>query len=160
MIHPSALRHPRIAEELHRRARPGKMGPIVRVCIWSALLLCIGSGLAEYWQSDYVMAFPKPMGRWALVLHGVSGTALAISFGLLMQTHIRAAWRMKRHRLSGGLMVALMTLLIASGLCLYYGGETIHDLDRSVHIWIGFAFVGLTLWHGLIRYMQSSVTRR
>ena len=159
MIQPSALRNPHFAEELHRRARPGKMGPVVRTVIWGALLVCAISGLAEYWQSDLIGSFPKPLGRWALVIHGVSGTGLAIGFGMLMQTHIRAAWRMKRHRISGALMVALMSLLIISGLMLYYGSETIHDTIRQIHIIAGLGFAGLVLWHGLIRYVQNGHKR-
>lgn len=154
MIQPTALRHPHISEELHRRVRPGKMGPIVRVCVWAALLACAVSGLLEYWQTDWALSF-KPLGRWALVLHGISGMALAIGFGLLMQSHIRAAWRMKKHRISGGLMVGLMTLLIVSGLLLYYGGEAIHDLNRETHIVLGLAFTGMILWHGLHRYVSG-----
>ena len=159
MIQPSALRYRHLSQELHRRARPGKMGPIVRTVIWSSLLICAGSGLAEYWQSDLVSAFQKPLGRWALVLHGVSGMALAIGFGLLMQSHIRAAWRMKRHRVSGTMMASLMSLLMISGLLLYYGNEAIHDVSRQLHIFSGLGFVGLTLWHGLFRYFQSSSKR-
>lgn len=161
MIQPTALRHPHITEELHRRVRPGKMGPIVRVCIWSALLVCAVSGLLEYWQTDWALSL-KPLGRWPLVLHGVGGMALAIGFGLLMQSHIRAAWRMKKHRVSGGLMVSLMTLLIVSSLLLYYGGETIHDANRQLHIWLGVLFTGAILWHGLYRYvavLRESGTR-
>lgn len=152
MIQPTALRHPRITEELHRRVRPGKMGPIVRICIWTALLTCAASGLVEYWQTDWALNF-KPLGRWTLVLHGISGMTLAIGFGLLMQNHIRAAWRMKKHRVSGGFMVSLMTLLIVSGLLLYYGGEAIHDANRQLHIGLGVIFTGIILWHGLYRYI-------
>lgn len=154
MIQSTALRHPHITEELHRRVRPGKMGPIVRICIWTALLTCAISGLLEYWQADWALSF-KPLGRWPLVLHGISGTGLAIGFGLLMQSHIRAAWRMKKHRVSGGLMVSLLTLLIVSGLLLYYGGETIHDINRQLHIVLGVAFTGMILWHGLYRYVAE-----
>lgn len=152
MIQPTALRHPHVSEELHRRVRPGKMGPLVRACIWAALLVCGSSGLLEYWQADWATSF-KPLGRWPLVLHGIGGMALAISFGLLMQSHIRAAWRMKKHRISGGVMVSLMTLLIVSGLLLYYGGEAIHDTNRQLHIWLGILFTGCLLWHGLFRYV-------
>jgi len=154
MIQSTALRHPHITEELHRRVRPGKMGPIVRVCIWTALLTCAISGLLEYWQTDWAVSF-KPLGRWPLVWHGVSGMALAISFGLLMQSHIRAAWRMKRHRISGSLMVGLLTLLIVSGLVLYYGGEGIHDANRELHVWLGIGFTMAVLWHGLVRYVTG-----
>lgn len=154
MIQPTALRHPHITEELHRRVRPGKMGPIVRICIWTALLVCAISGLLEYWQTDWAQSF-KPLGRWTLVLHGISGMALAIGFGLLMQSHIRAAWRMNKHRISGGLMVGLMTLLIVSGLLLYYGSESIHETDEQLHIILGIAFTGMILWHGLHRYVNG-----
>jgi succinate dehydrogenase/fumarate reductase cytochrome b subunit len=154
MIQSTALRHPHITQELHRRVRPGKMGPIVRVCIWTALLLCAVSGLLEYWQTDWALSF-KPLGRWPLVLHGISGMGLAIGFGLLMQSHIRAAWRMKKHRVSGGVMVSLMTLLIVSGLLLYYGGETIHDANEQLHIVLGIGFAGMILWHGLYRYIAE-----
>lgn len=154
MTQPSALRHPYITEELHRRVRPGKMGPIVRLCIWAALLACAASGLVEYWQTDWALSF-KPLGRWTLVLHGISGMALAIGFGMLMQSHIRAAWRMKKHRVSGALMVSLMTLLIVSGLLLYYGSETIHDANRLVHIGLGVIFTGTIVWHGLFRQLPT-----
>ena len=149
MIQPTALRHAHITEELHRRVRPGKMGPIVRVCIWTALLACGVSGLLDYWQTDWASSF-KPLGRWPLVLHGISGMALAIGFGLLMQSHIRAAWRMKKHRISGGLMVSLMTLLIVSGLLLYYGSPDVIEFDRNVHVLFGLLFVLVTVWHGLV----------
>lgn len=154
MIQSTALRHPHITEELHRRVRPGKMGPIVRVCIWTALFACAVSGLLEYWQTDWAQSF-KPLGRWPLVLHGVSGMALAIGFGLLMQSHIRAAWRMKKHRVSGGLMVGLMSLLIVSGLLLYYGSESIHEANEQLHIGLGIGFTGMILWHGLHRYVAE-----
>ena len=117
MIQPTALRHPHITEELHRRVRPGKMGPIVRICIWVALLTCAISGLLEYWQTDWSLSF-KPLGR-------------------------------------GGLMVSLMTLLIVSGLLLYYGGEAVHDINRQLHIVLGVLFTGAILWHGLYRYIAG-----
>lgn len=148
MIQPTALRHPRITEELHRRVRPGKMGPIIRVFIWTTLLACAISGVLDYWQTDWAPSF-KPLGRWPLVLHGISGMSLAIGFGLLMQSHMRAAWRMKKHRTSGSLMTSLMTLLIMSGLLLYYGSPDVIEIDRYVHVVIGLLFVLMIVWHGL-----------
>ena len=153
MTHATALRHPHITEELHRRVRPGKMGPVVRICIWTALLVCGISGLVQYWQTDWALSF-KPLGRWPLVLHGMSGMALAIGLGMLMQSHIRAAWRMKKHRISGGLMVSLMTLLIVSGLLLYYGSPNVIELDRSVHLVFGLLFIVLAVWHGLLHRLR------
>ena len=154
MTQPTALRHPHITEELHRRVRPGKMGPIVRLYLWTALVACAASGLIEYWQTEWALSF-QPLGRWPLVLHGVSGMALAIGFGLLMQSHIRPAWRMKKHRISGGLMVSLIVLLIVSGLLLYYGGAAIHDANRQLHIWLGILFTVYLPWHGLFRYVAN-----
>ena len=57
------------------------------------------------------------------------------------------------------MMASLMSLLMISGLLLYYGNEAIHDVSRQLHIFSGLGFVGLMLWHGLFRYFQSSSKR-
>ena len=66
-----------------------------------------------------------------LIVHGFAAYFFVLLFGAVMPTHIKAGWKNKRNRLSGGLMVAAMALLLVSGLFLYYG-----DVTRDAALWV------------------------
>ena len=51
-----------------------------------------------------------------LIVHGFAAYFFVLIFGAIMPNHIKAGWKNKRNRLSGGLMVAVMSLLLISGL--------------------------------------------
>ena len=71
-----------------------------------------------------------------LVVHGFAAYFFVLLFGAVMPNHIKDGWHNKRNRISGGAMVLVMSLLLLSGLFLYYGDET-RDAALWVHWVIG-----------------------
>lgn len=93
-----------------------------------------------------------PLEHPALVLHGVVAALLLWAFGLVWLAHVRRAWHRRFNRLSGGVMVALMVLLAASGLGLYYlADERWRDVASIGHWAMGLfagAWLPMHVWRG------------
>lgn len=96
---------------------------------------------------------------WLLALHGAFGFAALWLLGLLWGTHIGAGWRGARRRWSGGAMLGLAGILVATGFCLYYcGDEEIRERIAVLHWGLGLAAPGAYLLHRFGR--KSSIRRR
>ena len=64
-----------------------------------------------------------------------------IAIGSVLPMHVIRAWKLKRNRISGGIYLTLISLLILTGIGLYYlGGEFIRNLASLVHWVIGLVF--------------------
>ena len=72
-----------------------------------------------------------------LIAHGVTAYLFVMLFGAVMPVHIKSGWKTKRNRISGSLMVTVMSLLIISGLFLYYGVDT-----REAALWVHWVIGG------------------
>ena len=81
-----------------------------------------------------------------LIVHGAAAYLFVLLFGAVIPTHIRAAWKAKRNLVSGSLMIAVMLLLLISGLFLYYADE-MRDAALWVHWVIGGGLVVLFPFH-------------
>ncbi|HEU4621872.1 MAG TPA: DUF4405 domain-containing protein [Burkholderiaceae bacterium] len=89
-----------------------------------------------------------PAEPWTLKLHGLGGFVLLFFGGSLLNGHIRKAWRVKRNRLSGGLLAAVLVVLVATGWLLYYAGSpALRDVVSLAHWLIGLTLTGLVIWH-------------
>src|SRR5262252_6129142 len=90
----------------------------------------------------------QEIGANLLMVHGGAAMAMLMVLGALMPVHIRRGWRARKNRLSGGAMVTLNGLLIATAFGLYYSGS---DLMRpwisDAHIAAGFALAALIVIH-------------
>lgn len=82
-----------------------------------------------------------------LVAHGVSAYLSVLAFGAVIPGHIRSAWKAGRNRDSGVAMIAVLALLMGSGLLLYYGSEEMHDTVLWLHWIVGGAVVALFPYH-------------
>ncbi|MES2181271.1 MAG: hypothetical protein V4493_04135, partial [Pseudomonadota bacterium] len=81
---------------------------------------------------------PLPIENHSILMaHGVSAYLFVLLFGAVLPTHIKVAWKAKRNRISGGLMIAVMSLLLVSGLFLYYADET-----RNAALWVHWIIGG------------------
>ena len=91
------------------------------------------------------------IGANLLMVHGAAAMAMLMVLGALIPVHIRRGWRARKNRLSGGAMVTLNGLRIATAFGLYYSGS---DLMRpwisDAHIAAGFALAALIVIHPLI----------
>jgi hypothetical protein len=93
----------------------------------------------------------QEIGANLLMVHGGAAMAMLMVLGALFPLHVRRAWRAQKNRLSGGAMVTLNGLLIATAFGLYYSGS---DLMRpwisDAHIAAGFALAALIVIHPFI----------
>lgn len=124
-------------------------------CI-SALLVVSGLGwlIAHYFLAsagDFGEAhhFSEP---WWLKLHGAVAMLFLIVFGALLPAHAFRAWRLKKNRNSGAVMMAMVVILVLSAYGLYYaGGDVLRDWLAVIHWVTGLvAVAGLTvhIWMG------------
>lgn len=94
----------------------------------------------------------NPLEPAAMKLHGaVAMLALAL-YGSLINAHIRKAWRLRRNRVSGSVVLAIVLLLTASAWVLYYAGdETVRTVGSALHWSVGLVLVAalpIHLWFG------------
>lgn len=106
--------------------------------------LCALSGLGFFLKHELGYALAEIPARSLLVWHGVSAAFALLAVGAVIPGHIRSAWNARRNRGSGILMIAVMAMLMLSGLLLYYGDEAWHETALWLHWIVGFsAFAAL-----------------
>ncbi|MEE9331877.1 MAG: hypothetical protein V3U89_06565 [Methylophilaceae bacterium] len=94
-------------------------------------IICALSGVL-YLLAQEFQIMPLPLKKYNLLItHGISSYIFALLFGAVIPTHIKAGWKKKRNKTTGSLMVITMSLLLISGLFLYYGADT-----REAALWV------------------------
>jgi heme A synthase len=94
---------------------------------------------------------------WLLMLHGGGAMATLLLLGALMPVHAYRAWRSKKNRASGAVMVTLNTLLVATLFGLYYmGSEAIRPWMSNIHIAAGFCLPVILVLHITLGRRASS----
>jgi hypothetical protein len=112
----------------------------------SIFLICAISGILYLLAHEFEMKLLAVENHSILIVHGFASYFFVLLFGAVMPTHIKAGWKAKRNKISGSLMVLVMSLLLISGLFLYYGDET-RDAALWVHWIIGCGLVLLFPLH-------------
>jgi hypothetical protein len=80
----------------------------------------------------------SPLEPWWMKLHGAFAWAVVWLFGVLWATHISVAWPIKRRRLSGGTLTAVLIWLVVTGYLLYYiGSDTARSVVSVLHWSVG-----------------------
>ena len=93
----------------------------------------------------------QEIGANLLMVHGGAAMAMLMVLGALIPVHVRRGWRARKNRVSGGAMVTLNGLLIATAFGLYYSGsELMRPWISDAHIAAGFALAALIVIHPLI----------
>ena len=100
-------------------------------------IICAVSGVLYLLAHEFEIKALSAENHSILIVHGFAAYFFVLLFGAMMPNHIKAGWKNKRNRLSGGLMVAVMSLLLISGLFLYYGNET-----RNAALWVHWVIGG------------------
>ena len=120
-------------------------------------VLCVFSGVLYLLAHEFEIAPFAIKNHSILIAHGVTAYLFVLLFGAVMPVHIKSGWKSKRNRISGSLMVGVMSLLIISGLFLYYGVDT-----REAALWghwvIGCGLVLLFPAHYLLGRRASGQT--
>ena len=99
--------------------------------------ICAASGVLYLLSHEFEIAPLSVKNHTILSVHGFSAYFFILLFGALLPNHIKGGWQNKRNRISGSLMVLVMSLLLLSGLILYYG-----DLMRDVALWVHWIIGG------------------
>ena len=89
---------------------------------------------------------------WLLKIHGGAAMAFLVALGILIPTHIKRAWQVRRNRANGAFFVTVMGVLVVTGYGLYYFGD---DRWRSAASWMHLilglaapALLALHIWFG------------
>ena len=77
-----------------------------------------------------------PMQNIFLILHGSSSIIFLILLGTVLPMHVYKAWKTKNNRLSGGFFLLLFTILILTGIGLFYSGVEYNRRLLSVLHWV------------------------
>lgn len=136
------------------RGRPAQLAK------WQIWLLSISGGLL--WLSGVVWLLlhhygqtkgefgpeANPFEPWMMRLHGLVLIPALLGIGGMLVAHIPRGWRSRPQRLPGGLLSALLAMLIVSGYLLYYvGDETVRGWTSAAHWLLGLGLPVLFLWH-------------
>jgi heme A synthase len=97
------------------------------------------SASGEIWQAA---------SAYLLMIHGGGAMVLLLLLGALFPVHIGRAWRSRRNRLSGTVMLTFNLLLIVTAFGLYYAGsDIVRPWISDVHIAAGLFLPALILIH-------------
>ena len=108
--------------------------PVVqRLLLYAALLVLLATGVA--WELSR-----GSLATWLMKLHGAAAMVALILVGTLIAHHIPAGWTSLKNRWSGGLLLAMLAWLVASGYLLYYSGsDALRSFASQSHLWVGLA---------------------
>lgn len=103
----------------------------------------------------------SPAERPLLVAHGVLGFGFLLLGGMILDRHIPAAWKQRRHLVSGVSLLSVVTVAALTVLGLYYvSGERLRAATSLVH-WIAGAASLVTLAaHAVARRQTNGKMRR
>ncbi len=121
----------------------------------AALCVLLATGLLLAPETLFLkgeMDVPWRIGGTARIvtaaLHAAGAFVVAAFIGALWTVHMRAGWRKKKQHVSGILLAAVMALLGATAVGIYYlGDEGLGPLAALTHLGLGVAFLPPFIWH-------------
>jgi len=135
----------------HHRPDRIRLRRLQRYFLYAVLALVFLSGVAwAYW--NYLASSPGDfeMGAkaWAMKIHGAAAMAVLVLVGMLLNEHVRLAWRARRNRANGSFFLSAFAFLTITGYGLYYaGGERLRAWTSWIHLAIGLVLPILLLIH-------------
>jgi MFS family permease len=138
----------------HQRPDRIRLKRFQRYFLYAVLALLFLSGVAwAYW--NYLAASPGDFEMsakaWAMKIHGAAAMAVLVLIGMLLNEHVRLAWRARRNRANGSVFLGAFAFLTITGYGLYYaGGERLRAWTSWIHLLAGLALPILLLIHVLL----------
>jgi MFS family permease len=136
-----------------RRPRPDliRLKRLQRCFLYAVLALVFLSGAAwAYWNYLVGSSGDSEMSAkaWAMKVHGAAAMAVLVLIGMLLNEHVRLAWRAGRNRANGSVFLSAFSVLAITGYGLYYaGGERLRAWTSWIHLAIGLVLPILLLIH-------------
>ena len=128
-----------------------RLRPFHRRLLYGVLALLFLSGAAWVYWNDLVPSpgnFEVSAKAWAMKIHGAAAMAILVLVGILLNGHVRFAWRARRNRGNGSLFLCAFGLLTITGYGLYYaGGENLRAWTSWIHLAVGLALPLLLVLH-------------
>lgn len=138
-----------------KKSRLGKMPRWQRWFTVFTFMICSISGIAFLLGHEYHMHRSILGTHYVLVLHGIASAFALIAFGAVMPVHIKAGLQAKQNVMSGVIQLALLMVLVASGLLLYYGPAEWREESKLTHWVMGLVFFSIFLSHIMKRVFKS-----
>ena len=138
-----------LSESVHLRAS-------ARRALYATLAALIGSGigwLGVHFAARLFAANADDLHflsheALALKVHGATGFATLFALGAMSVYHVRFAWGLKRNRVAGSVVIAMFTLLIATGYALYYlVNDDTHAIVSLLHWSLGLMLAPMMIVH-------------
>jgi heme A synthase len=129
-----------------------RLEPTFRFAIYIAFATLFASG-AAWLVADQMKETPngeiwQQSAAYLLMVHGGAAMLTLMLLGALFPLHIRRAWRARKNRATGIVMLAFNAVLIATAFGLYYlGSEALRPWASDLHIAFGLAIPLLFLAH-------------
>lgn len=127
--------------------QPGKMPLWQRCSFWVLMGVCCMSGFSYLIGTELLTAPSIYASRQVITTHGISACLTVFLFGTISMGHIRLGWILGKNKSTGMGNVFTLSLLILTGLGLYYGSEEIRDLVVVLHWLAGFGFILVLILH-------------
>ena len=147
---------------MSKSKHPSRIAPWRRNCIFAigCLLLLTGVGwllLEEFVRVEGTFGPERhPLERWMLVTHGVTSYAALLMMGMISGTHVIPAWRRRKNRLSGMLVLSVLFVLILTALALYYlAGDLAREWTSALHWMLGLAAPPMLVTHIVLGKRQA-----
>ena len=139
----------------HQRPDRIRLRRFQRYFLYAVLAVVFLSGVAwAYW--NYLAASPGDFEMsakaWAMKIHGAAAMAILVLVGMLLNEHVRLAWRARRNRPNGSVFLSAFAFLTITGYGLYYaGGERLRAWTSWIHLALGLVLPILLLIHIFLR---------
>ena len=122
-----------------------------RWLLYALLALLFFSGAVWAYWNDLVSSpgdFEMSAKAWAMKVHGAGALAILVLVGMLLTSHVPFAWRARRNRGNGSVLLGVFGVLIVTGYGLYYaGGEGLRACTSWIHLAVGLALPFLLFLH-------------
>lgn len=147
----------RTAERVSERlALTPRLSAARQWALWSIVLLLVLSGAVWLW-AEYAYTAAEggteayEIKHYAMIVHAAVALLFVFAAGTLLYTHMLAAWRQQRNRITGVIIAATALLLTVSGFGLWYaGGELLRNVSELTHWITGFAIPLVLLAHAIV----------
>jgi hypothetical protein len=125
-----------------------------RLLLYTVLAVLFLSGAVWAWFNYFAVApndFGSASKSLAMKVHGGTAMAILVLLGIVLNAHVRFAWRASRNRINGAIFLSVFALLTVTGYGLYYaGGEKLRAWTSWVHLAVGMALPIFLLVHILL----------
>ena len=125
----------------------GKMPTWQRWSFWTVMGICCLSGICYLVGSELLTSSSILTSRKVITAHGVTACFSVFLFGTISAGHIRVGWILRKNKVTGIGNIVTLSLMILTGLGLYYGSEEIRDLAVLLHWVSGLGFLAVLTLH-------------